>query len=865
MHIHYTPGWLVLLVLIYLVVGGGGADLIARPAYADTTPASTPAVVDDGAYTSSATKLHATWNSADAESGIVEYQYRVLKNSTSGTIIVNWTSTGTVASVTRTGLSLLQGTSYYIQVKARNGANLWSSVGSSNGIKIDTTVPTAPGRPTEGSSTSDRDYDTDGQYTVYWTTAGDAESGINKYEMQERIGTSGTWTSLSNTITGTSFPVNGRLNDKTYYYRVRATNGAGLAGAFSPVSDGILVDTRLPQVSSVSVTGVTDTTASFNWSVDEVASCTLLNDTTLPPTQWYVTTGPGSFHAVGISSLTATTTYYASVTCKDAAGNVSAPSTASFTTTGGTASVPTQPSILTINGRQLLLQRRNPDGNLSPAMPYIIRGVNWSPAGPTTATSSIDANNVNVRRPEFGMWYLTDIPLLKAMNVNTVRLFMDPGLPGDSTVTVPGLTILDELYRNGIMVIMTVDNANNTVSRIQPVVDHYKNHPAILLWSLGSEWNINRFFKPGEFPTVDSAAAALESAAQLVKSRDTVHPVVSSYGTIVNRPNEIEKYVTQACPSVDIWSLNEYRGSGFSQLFEQWRFISDKPMFLGEYGIDAFNSTIQQEDQATHAQWNGRLWDEIARNLSAKGPNNVALGGAIFEWNDEWWKTPPWSTQDPGGWNPIAFPDGMASEDWWGIVDINRGTRQLYGALTTRFAISYQPPVPTKTVTYRAVSHEEPLARFWENGALIYEGLAATVNDAGGRGFNIAAINPATGRLREPIQRFDTWATRNSGTNMNAMIAYLDGLPNGTIVLIAVGDEGGLNSFPPDGCTLLPYSWVTTALNQLESLGSTQILDYCYWDQWAMIAIKGQGVALSEALGRAGVADAPTQATIHLP
>jgi len=111
-------------------------------------------------------------------------------------------------------------------------------------------------------------------------------------------------------------------------------------------------------------------------------------------------------------------------------------------------------------------------------------------------TSASDANNVTVRRPEFGQWYLTDIPLLKAMNVNTVRLFIDPGVPGDSNIIVSGRTVLDELYCSGIMVIMTVDNGNNTVERIQPVVDYYKDHPAILLWSLGSEWNINRFWKP---------------------------------------------------------------------------------------------------------------------------------------------------------------------------------------------------------------------------------------------------------------------------------------------------------------------------------------------------------------------------------
>lgn len=81
----------------------------------------------------------------------------------------------------------------------------------------------------------------------------------------------------------------------------------------------------------------------------------------------------------------------------------------------------------------------------------------------------------------------------------------------------------------------------------------------------------------------------------------------------------------------------------------------------------------------------------------------------------------------------------------------------------------------------------------------MYQGEGATAGDGGGRGFNVAAIDPATLRLRDPIQRFDTWASRNSGTAMIAMIAYLDSLPNGTIVLIAVGDEAGMNCFGAEG------------------------------------------------------------------
>ena len=140
------------------VIGGASwlCFLHPLPAFAarDTTPPTPPVVTDDGASTSSATQLHATWTSADPESGITEYQYLIRQDSTTGTIIVNWTSTGTTASVTRTGLSLLQSKTYYIAVQAKNGARLWSAIGYSNGIKVDTTAPSSVTVTDDGATTS---------------------------------------------------------------------------------------------------------------------------------------------------------------------------------------------------------------------------------------------------------------------------------------------------------------------------------------------------------------------------------------------------------------------------------------------------------------------------------------------------------------------------------------------------------------------------------------------------------------------------------------------------------------------------------------------------------------------------------------
>jgi PKD repeat protein len=109
----------------------------------DSTPPTTPAVADDGSSTAATTSLHAAWASTDPESGIAEYEYAI-GTSAGGTDVVGWTSAGAAGEVDRTGLSLAPGTTYYFSVKSRNGAGLWSAVGTSDGIKAIDEGDTAP-------------------------------------------------------------------------------------------------------------------------------------------------------------------------------------------------------------------------------------------------------------------------------------------------------------------------------------------------------------------------------------------------------------------------------------------------------------------------------------------------------------------------------------------------------------------------------------------------------------------------------------------------------------------------------------------------------------------------------------------------
>ncbi len=141
-------------------------------------------------------------------------------------------------------------------------------------------------------------------------------------------------------------------------------------------------------------------------------------------------------------------------------------------------------------------------------------------------------------------------------------------------------------------------------------------------------------------------------------------------------------------------------------------------------------------------------------------------------------------------------------------------------------------------------------ASFFKDGERVY---LQSGGAGGGRGFNVATIDLKTGQPVKPVQNFDTWGDPAFGCessrwntprqNMHKMLDFLGGLPNQTLVLIAVGDEAGLQQRCP---------WMNTAIETLQALGSERIKEYGYRDSWAMISTIGPqgGQRLAEDWGQ---------------
>ncbi len=122
------------------------------------------------------------------------------------------------------------------------------------------------------------------------------------------------------------------------------------------------------------------------------------------------------------------------------------------------------------------------------------------------------------------------------------------------------------------------------------------------------------------------------------------------------------------------------------------------------------------------------------------------------------------------------------------------------------------------------------------------------------RGINVATFDPDSGAVVEVVN-FDTWGTRTSGQQMRRLIAYLEALDSGALVLMAVADEAGINRF--DSCDRVDASWVTAGLDVVEAVfGSAKLRSYCYRDSWAMVGFVGAERPLAESLTTGAVVTA---------
>lgn len=232
-------------------------------AYQDQTA---PIMVDvrDGTaadieVTESETQLSANWDSAqEPPSGISRYEYAI-GTSAGTTDVLGWTSNGTQTSVTKTGLSLEFGTTYYFGVRAYNAYDVVSDTVWSNGQRLFYKRPGNIQYVNDGV-TDDVDYILNtGFLAANWGDAAytDPETQLPVEDYEFAIGSSKGGTDIKNWMSnGTSknVVVSSTLtsNGRSFFFSVRARSSNGKYSDLA-FSDGMTVDTVTPEITYINV------------------------------------------------------------------------------------------------------------------------------------------------------------------------------------------------------------------------------------------------------------------------------------------------------------------------------------------------------------------------------------------------------------------------------------------------------------------------------------------------------------------------------------------------------------------------------------------------------------------------------------
>ncbi len=310
-----------------------------------------------------------------------------------------------------------------------------------------------------------------------------------------------------------------------------------------------------------------------------------------------------------------------------------------------------------------------------------------------------------VSNPEYE---LKDVALAKEANMNFIRTSHYP--PTENFLRLCdefGIYVEDETavcfvgshrtkeYSPGT----TQSDPNYTeryLSQLEEMVTNHKNHPSIILWSVGNENHFGTNFK---------------KSYDWVKESDTTRPAIFSYPGHV--PDSVKSYDILSMHYPDLsGDLNQY-----GKITEAFGY-NEMPVIFDEWAhVACYNPFTIKEDPNIRSFWGQSLDSMWIKVFEADG----GLGGAIWGMVDETFMLP----EDLPGFNewwgkidkniiPPEYAGHTIGYGEWGIIDTWRrkkpefwNTKKAYSPvklLKTTFD-SYTPGTPLSVPVYNRFDH----------------------------------------------------------------------------------------------------------------------------------------------------------------
>ncbi len=303
-----------------------------------------------------------------------------------------------------------------------------------------------------------------------------------------------------------------------------------------------------------------------------------------------------------------------------------------------------------------------------------------------------------------------DLEAIKAMGANTIRRY-HPGQYDINILKIAAEQDLKVLF--GFWFDPKIDYSNDSakveqyIRDVQQAVKTYKDYPAVLGWTMGSDtWSAlsNYYGQPYLFGVREAYVRMIERIAEKIHEIDPVRPVFTSMEHNWQLPGELYS-LRQNAPSIDVIGVNSFyhrRISVLDQLMQTH--APDRPYLVAAFGPKGFwdpeyssfkrDTLLVEDSDYQNAMWYAHQWSSY---IEPYGGRN--LGGIAFCWRDRL--------------------EGTAT--WFGLTDFKGRFKTTYYALQKKWAgtakssglhdVLIVPPdsifIPGATYTFRAVTEND--------------------------------------------------------------------------------------------------------------------------------------------------------------
>lgn len=206
--------------------------------------------------------------------------------------------------------------------------------------------------------------------------------------------------------------------------------------------------------------------------------------------------------------------------------------------------------------------------------------------------------------------------------------------------------ILDSAYQHGIMVTLGLwagherhgfnyddeEAVQEQLEKFEQVIDEFKDHPALLMWAIGNEVELNA--------TNMNLWYAINDIAKMIKEKDPNHPAL----TVVAGINEQKvEFLKTRVPDIDLLGVNAY-GSVMSVPEQLRDYGWNKPYLVTEWGPNGHWEVQQTSWEAPIEQTSSEKAESYQTRYEQviEADEGRCLGSYVFLWGQKQERTPTW-------------------------------------------------------------------------------------------------------------------------------------------------------------------------------------------------------------------------------